>query len=722
MNGTAEAGASASSPPSLRAAAEEVNFVFLEGVDVPAAVSTGASSSSPTARQAPADGAFSSWTNVLLRRSDESHTWRHRLAHALRHLGIPQPVPYLTRLVSFLTLLGVVAALFIFLIDLAVHGIEAARNQLRQLVHPALGFGLYLLSAVALCLLSTFWCATLSKEAEGSGLPQMKSILSGFYDRMKDALKVRVLFAKALGLICAIGGGLPVGWEGPNVHISCIIAHQLYRIPFFRELKRDRSLRLQTLAAACAVGLASSFGAPVGGVLYSIETMASFYLVQSFWKGVMCALAGAMIYDLLYTTPLVEAFEGTTFDPQDVGRVQIFLYAALGVLMGLLGALFICCVRGIYEMRMRRYPGTNRYFLVGAVATVSALVQYPVRLFALDPRAAINDLFRAVPLKMTDNFGWIELVSLPIVKFLLVAVSLGLPLPAGIFIPSFLIGAGCGRLFGEVLRLVFGAAVVPGTYAVVGAAAFTAGVTRALSCSVIIFEVTGQLRHMVPVLVAVLLAVIVGNAFNRSLYDTLVLMKQLPYMPILRRDRRPDMTVEEVMRRIDSTPCLFPDLGAADVQRLLEKFPDQPMLPVTDRSGVLLGAVSRRVLVARCQEARDGRSNGTDEVAFTMLDASEGDEDIDGAMEEARVGAPSSAPLADLTYRKQQQQGGRRSEGVVLPCDVSPLQVADYTLLRQLHFMFVMLMPHAAYVTKQGRLVGIVQREDLVQCGAVPES
>jgi len=123
-----------------------------------------------------------------------------------------------------------------------------------------IGFIFYFLTALLLCLLSTFACQALGKEAEGSGIPQMKSILSGFYDREKDALKLRVLGAKSLGLICAIGGGLPVGWEGPNVHIACIISHQLSRLPFFRFIRRDKSLRLQMIGAACAVGLASSFG------------------------------------------------------------------------------------------------------------------------------------------------------------------------------------------------------------------------------------------------------------------------------------------------------------------------------------------------------------------------------------------------------------------------------------------------------------------------------
>ncbi|KAF6004795.1 Chloride Channel [Cyanidiococcus yangmingshanensis] len=696
----------------------EVDFAFLDGADIVpyTAARTGAITEEPTnvalnVSNEREDAPSSTENHVGCRNRwyDSLPSYRGRgIFSAFAHCTPRGSLRYLLRLVCFLTLLGVTAALFIFIVDLSVHGLEKLRNLISSVTGGALGYVLYVLTGVTLCLLSTFWCAVLSKEAEGSGLPQMKSILSGFYDRMKKSLELRVLFAKSLGLVCAIGGGLPVGWEGPNVHISCIIAHQFYRIHFFRDLCTDRALRLQTLAAACAVGLASSFGAPLGGVLYSIETIASFYLVQAFWKGILSALSGAIVYELLYTTPLVEAFEGTSFDPSDVSRTQILLYAALGASMGALGALFIRCVRSIYELRMKHYPGSSRYILVGGVAFLAAAVQYPFRLFALDPRAAINDLFKAVPLHMTDHFGWAELILLPLAKFVLVALSIGLPLPAGVFVPSFLIGAGFGRLYGELMRIIFGDVIIPGSYAVVGAAAFTAGVTRAISCAVIIFEVTGQIRHLVPVLISVLLAVIVGNAFNRSLYETLVLMKHLPYMPILRRDRTPEMTAQDIMHRIESEPHFCPDADPSHIKSVLDKFPSRLVFPVVDSNGFLLGAVSRRVIVSRLHGVlRDSAESTVEQNVFVLLDVADLSENIEGLVDETPSGEHSSKGKVPANLQES-------SASIVLPCDVSPIIVTSYSLVRQLHFLFVMLMPSMIYVTEQGKLIGTIEREDVV--------
>ena len=53
------------------------------------------------------------------------------------------------------------------------------------------------------------------------------------------------------------------------------------------------------LAAACAVGVACCFGAPVGGVLFSIEVTAVIFAVRNYWRGFFAAVCGAMTFRLL---------------------------------------------------------------------------------------------------------------------------------------------------------------------------------------------------------------------------------------------------------------------------------------------------------------------------------------------------------------------------------------------------------------------------------------
>lgn len=96
--------------------------------------------------------------------------------------------------------------------------------------------------------------------------------------------------------------------------------------------------------------------------------------------------------------------------------------------------------------------------------------------------------------------------SLSDYQWLFTSISLGLPIPCGLFTPVFIMGAAFGRFVGEVARYIVtdvwqGPAIIAGGYAVVGAAGLSAGVTRTLSTAVIVFELTGQLQYFMPVLV-----------------------------------------------------------------------------------------------------------------------------------------------------------------------------------------------------------------------------
>ena len=108
--------------------------------------------------------------------------------------------------------------------------------------------------------------------------------------------------------------------------------------------------------------------------------------------------------------------------------------------------------------------------------------------------------------------------------------------------PSFKIGAGLGRFYGEGMAYLFPSGMNPfvnrsdfpisaGTYALVGSAAFAGANTGAMSSAVIVFEMTGQLTHLLPVIVATLVATITARYFGPSIYDSLIILKKLPYLP-----------------------------------------------------------------------------------------------------------------------------------------------------------------------------------------------
>ena len=107
--------------------------------------------------------------------------------------------------------------------------------------------------------------------AAGSGIPEIKTILSGFV--IPHFLDFKVLFIKAVGAVFAVATGMCLGKEGPFVHISTCVAYLVGKcFPKYRE--NGRKMR-ELLSAGCSSGLSVAFGAPIGGVLFSYEVRIS---------------------------------------------------------------------------------------------------------------------------------------------------------------------------------------------------------------------------------------------------------------------------------------------------------------------------------------------------------------------------------------------------------------------------------------------------------------
>ncbi|GFO05792.1 chloride channel protein [Plakobranchus ocellatus] len=487
---------------------------------------------------------------------------------------------------------------------------------------------------VVMAFLSFTMDFIIEKCQEGSGIPEMKTILRGVV--LKEYLTFKTLVAKVVGLCSSLGSTLPFGKEGPFVHVASIVATLLSKaIKSFRGIYENESRRSEMLAAACAVGVAGTFAAPIGGVLFSIEVTATYFAVRNYWRGFFSAVCGALVFRLMAfwfkdEETLTALFRTNLRTEFPFDALELFAFAAIGVACGFGGALFILTHRNIIlftrrHKKLSRFLQKNRFIYPSIITFIIASLTFPPGLgqfFAgeLTGKMAINELFSNITWTtgqaedMEDEVilsHWrhpltniyVTLVLNIIMNFLMAVFANTLPIPAGVFVPVFTIGAAFGRLVGESMAAWFPEGIpsgdvvrkiVPGGYAVVGAASMSGSVTRTISTAVIVFEVTGQISHVLPAVISVLIANAVANIFQPSFYDSIIKLKKLPYLPdiISAKSNAWLLYVEDFMVR--DTKFIAFDATYKDLQELImtTRHRSYPLVDSKD-SMILLGSVQR---------------------------------------------------------------------------------------------------------------------------------
>ncbi|XP_048102612.1 chloride channel protein 2a isoform X1 [Alosa alosa] len=497
----------------------------------------------------------------------------------------------------FLILLGLLMALVSWAMDYTIAFCQQAQKWMyggldRNMLLQYLAWVTY---PVVLITFSAGFTQILAPQAVGSGIPEMKTILRGVV--LKEYLTFKTFVAKVIGLTCALGSGMPLGKEGPFVHVASLCAALLSKFmalfggiymeePFVGTKNELRNTEM--LSAACAVGVGCCFAAPIGGVLFSIEVTSTFFAVRNYWRGFFAATFSAFIFRVLAVwnqdEETITALFKTRFRldfPFDLQELPAF--AVLGIASGFGGALFVYLNRIIVES-MRKQKTINK-FLLKKRLVYPALVTLLVSTLTFPPgfgQFMAGQLTQHESLvALFDNRTWykqgvaeefdfqpeawkhpqlnvfVTLLLFVVMKFWMSAVATTMPVPCGAFMPVFLIGAAFGRLVGESMAAVFPDGItadgtvypiVPGGYAVVGAAALSGAVTHTVSTAVIVFELTGQISHILPVMIAVILANAVAQSLQPSLYDSIIRIQKLPYLPELGwGQEKYNIRVEDIM-------------------------------------------------------------------------------------------------------------------------------------------------------------------------------
>uniref|UniRef100_A0A672UXL1 Chloride channel protein n=1 Tax=Strigops habroptila TaxID=2489341 RepID=A0A672UXL1_STRHB len=628
----------------------------------------------------------------------------------------------------FLFILGVLMAIISFMMDLLIFRLYEAHRWLYQevgdvLVLKYLSWTMY---PIVMATFSTGFSQSITPHSVGSGIPELKTILTGVV--LEDYLAIKNFGAKVVGLTCTLAAGSTVflGKVGSFVHLSTMVAVYLGKMrtsgDFILPPKTWSYEQPPMLVAAQAVGVASVFGAPISGVLFSIEVMSSHFAVRDYWRGFFAATCGAFMFRLLAVfnseqETIAAIFKSDLKIDFPFDLLETFFFAILGAVCGLLACAYLFCQRwllaAVRENRLTaKLLATDKPVYTALVVLLLASITFPPGLGQL---MASRLTMKEYLITLFDNRTWGLLVpnasSLAdppskdpwglwqewchpsatifgtlafflMMKFWMLILATTLPLPAGYFMPIFVYGAAIGRLLGETVALLFpegirseGALhpVVPGGYALAGAAAFSGSVTHSISTALLVCEATGHLSHVLPVILAVLVANAITQKHQPSFYDGTIIVKKLPYLPRIRSRHMASyqVVVEEFMER--RVVALAKGSGFEEVLAALDTSADAEY-PVLESAGGMWGT---------------GGVTGTGGDITGLVPILQG---------HPRWWAPSAEPTGTLGDN----------------CAIEPimLQLSPWTSLHQAHHLFELLRLQRIFVTRFGELVGAVSRAE----------
>jgi chloride channel 3/4/5 len=396
--------------------------------------------------------------------------------------------------------------------------------------------------------------------ASGLGVPEVKTILSGFF--IRRFLGTYTLVAKTVALVLAIALGMALGKEGPYVHLATCVGNIMTRM--YPYIDRNDLMTKQVLTASALSGVALAFGSPLGSVLFILEEINNYLPTNQLFQIFFCAITLTLFLKFLdpYGTGNTVLFELQY--TSDWRFVDLGLFVVIGVFGGVFGALFIKFVhwwsRHFRSSRVIRNSPILEVFLValltGTVTFWNPYTKQASTELMLDLATPCNPGAK-LPLCTLDSAAfvhelWLLMFAL-CTKIVLTFITFGLKVPCGIYVPSMVVGSLFGRIFGMLLHLG-GYNVDLGIYSMISAGAFMAGVTRMnITLVTILFELTSSYTYVLPIAIAISVANWLGGLIEKnSLYESLLILNDYPFMSSETEPLDPLVTAADIINDSDT--------------------------------------------------------------------------------------------------------------------------------------------------------------------------
>lgn len=576
---------------------------------------------------------------------------------------------------------------------------------------------LYILFATLFAFTAAILVKSFAPYAAGSGISEIKCIIAGFV--MKGFLGFWTLLIKSVALPLAIGSGLSVGKEGPSVHYAVCTGNVISRM--FDKYRRNASKTREILSACAAAGVAVAFGSPIGGVLFSLEEMSNYFPLKTLWRSYFCALVATSVLAAMnpFRTGQLVMFQ-VKYD-RSWHLFETIPYIFIGIFGGLYGAFMIKWNLRVQTFR-KKYLTKWAVLEATLLATGTAIICYPNAFLRIDMTESMEILFLECE-GAEDYHGlceqdrvWSNLLSLvfaTVVRMLLVIISYGCKVPAGIFVPSMAIGASFGRTVGIIMQAIYHAnpdsaffsaclpdepCITPGTYAFLGSAAALSGIMHiTVSVVVIMFELTGALTYILPTMIVVGVTKIVSELFGKGgIADRMIWFSGFPFLDN-KEEHNFGVPVSTVMTNdVVAIPVQGMTLGS--IEDLLKE-PHYQGFPVVEnsRNNILVGYIGRtelRYAIDRLRRDRGTIVNPEAKCTFSPP-AATGPAHI---IPTVTINSASSASIDFSRY-----------------VDATPVTAHPRLPLETVMDMFRKIGPRVILIEHHGKLTGLVTVKDCLK-------
>jgi len=345
-----------------------------------------------------------------------------------------------------------------------------------------------------------------AREAKGHGVPEVMEAVA----LKGGVIRKRVVFVKTLASAISISTGGSVGREGPIVQIGSAIGSTLGQL---LKVSQDRMRTL--VGCGAAAGIAATFNAPIAGSMFALEVILGEFGLATFSPIVISSVvATAVSRAFLGDIPafIVPAYEL-------VSVWEFPLYMVLGIFCAMVGVTFtrvLYLVEDLFDDF--KFPEYLKAIIGGLILGAAGFF-FP---------EILGVGYGGIDLALMQRLAWWLLLVLIVVKILATSITIGSGGSGGIFAPSLFLGAMAGGFFGALVHQLFPTVTAsPGAYSIVGMGAVVSATTHGpLSAMLILFEMTGNYKIILPLMLSCILATIFAGQLMKDSIYTLKLVRR----------------------------------------------------------------------------------------------------------------------------------------------------------------------------------------------------